>query len=41
MPYVLAVIALAMPVALIVGTIRGRVRPTCCANPDWVPPTDA
>lgn len=31
MVYVLGIAALAMPTILIVQTLRGRVRPTCCA----------
>jgi len=33
MQYVLAVFAVAIPAVLIVQTIRGRVRPQCCAVP--------
>ena len=33
MPYLLAVFAVAIPTLLIVQTIRGRVRPQCCAVP--------
>jgi len=33
MPYILALAALALPAILVVGVIRGRVRPTCCAPP--------
>lgn len=31
MPYVLAAVAVAMPVMLIVSVIRGRLRVQCCA----------
>ena len=31
MPYVLAAVAVAMPVMLIVSVLRGRVRVNCCA----------
>ena len=33
MQYLLAVFAIAIPALLIVQTIRGRVRPQCCAVP--------
>ena len=33
MPYLLAVAALAIPILLVVQTIRGRIRPQCCAVP--------
>ena len=32
MIYVLALVAIAMPVILVVQTVRGRVRPQCCAS---------
>ena len=31
MPYLLAAVAVVMPVALLVSVIRGRVRVRCCA----------
>lgn len=31
MPYLLAAVAVAMPIMLIVSVIRGRVRVQCCA----------
>ena len=31
MPYILVLPALALPAMLVIGVIRGRVRPTCCA----------
>ncbi|MEI6372765.1 MAG: hypothetical protein WCP26_03185 [Actinomycetes bacterium] len=33
MPYILGIAALVLPTMLVVQTLRGKVKPTCCAPP--------